>query len=56
MKFFITFLLLFYNFQPLSYSQVLTTCSKDGALISVEEDSHQILFENNSQKLNSRKF
>jgi len=51
MKFFITFLLLFYNFQPLAYSQVLTTCSKDGALISVEEDSHQILFENNSQKL-----
>ena len=51
MKFFIIFLLLFYNFQPPAYSQVLSTCSKDGALISVEEDSHQILFENNSQKL-----
>ena len=51
MKFFITFLLLFYNFQPLAYSQVLSTCSKDGALISVEEESHKILFENNSQKL-----
>ena len=51
MKFFIIFLLLFYNFQPLTYSQVLSTCSKDGTLISVEEDSHQILFENNSQKL-----
>ena len=51
MKFFIIFLLLFYSFQPVAYSQVLSTCSKDGALISVEEDSHQILFENNSQKL-----
>jgi D-alanyl-D-alanine carboxypeptidase len=51
MKFFIIFLLLFYSFQTVAYSQVLSTCSKDGALISVEEDSHQILFENNSQKL-----
>jgi D-alanyl-D-alanine carboxypeptidase len=51
MKFFTIILLLFSNFQPLAHSQVLTTCSKDGALISVEEDSHQILFENNSQKL-----
>lgn len=51
MKFFITFLLFFYNFQPLAYSQVLTTCSKNGALISVAENTHQILFENNSQKL-----
>ena len=51
MKFFIIFLLLFYNFQSLAKSQVLSTCSKDGTLISVEEDSHQILFENNSQKL-----
>jgi D-alanyl-D-alanine carboxypeptidase len=51
MKFFIIFLLLFYNFQSLANSQTLSTCSKDGALISIEEESHKILFENNSQKL-----
>ena len=51
MKFFITFLLLFSNFQASAFSQVISTCSKDGALISIEEESHKILFENNSQKL-----
>ena len=51
MKFFVIFLLLFSSFKTWAHSQVLSTCSKDGALISVEENSHQILFENNSQKL-----
>jgi D-alanyl-D-alanine carboxypeptidase len=51
MKFFILLLTLYFNFQALANSQVIPTCSKDGALISVEENSHQILFENSSQKL-----
>jgi D-alanyl-D-alanine carboxypeptidase len=51
MKFFIIFLLIFCNFYATAYSQILSTCSKDGALISIEDESHKILFENNSQKL-----
>jgi len=51
MKFFTIILLLFFNFQAPAFSQVISTCSKDGALISIEEESHKILFENNSQKL-----
>jgi D-alanyl-D-alanine carboxypeptidase len=51
MKFFTIILLLFFNFQVPAFSQVISTCSKDGALISIEEESHKILFENNSQKL-----
>jgi len=51
MKFFTIILLLFFNFQAPAFSQVISTCSKNGALISIEEESHKILFENNSQKL-----
>jgi D-alanyl-D-alanine carboxypeptidase len=51
MKFFTIILLLFSNFQASAFSQAISTCSKDGALISIEEESHKILFENNSQKL-----
>jgi D-alanyl-D-alanine carboxypeptidase len=51
MKFFTIILLLFSNFQLSAFSQIISTCSKDGALISIEEESHKILFENNSQKL-----
>jgi len=51
MKFFILFFTFFLSFQASLYSQVISTCSKIGALISVDEESHKILFENNSQKL-----
>jgi D-alanyl-D-alanine carboxypeptidase len=51
MKFFILLLALIYNLQSLAHGQILSTCSKSGSLISVEEDSNKILFETNSQKL-----
>jgi D-alanyl-D-alanine carboxypeptidase len=51
MKFFILFLALFCNFESRAKAQLIPTCSKIGSLISVEENSHKILFETNSQKI-----
>jgi D-alanyl-D-alanine carboxypeptidase len=51
MKFFILLLVLICNQQSLAQAQILTPCSKIGSLLVVEEGSHKILFETNSQKL-----
>ena len=51
MKFFILLLALICNLQSLAKAQVLQPCSRIGSLLVVEEESHKILFETNSQKL-----
>lgn len=51
MKFFILLLLLICNLQSLAKAQIVQPCSKIGSLLVVEEESHKILFETNSQKL-----
>jgi len=51
MKFFILLLVLICNLQSLAQAQIVQPCSKIGSLLVVEEESHKILFETNSQKL-----
>jgi D-alanyl-D-alanine carboxypeptidase len=51
MKFFILLLLLIFNIQSLAKAQILAPCSEIGSLLAVEEESHKILFETNSQKI-----
>ena len=51
MKFFILLLALIFNLQSLAKAQIVSPCSKIGSLLVVDEESHKILFETNSQKL-----